>query len=124
MQFDAFMGFATSQRLGSKTAAYPNPVLLSLLKTRLGEGQIAQQIYASSLLETESAHPLEDWGSESTAAAAAAAKKRSAAFLDTVLTALGRRLNAADVRPSRSSFMLNSELHNPENPRHAAICDT
>ena len=39
VQFDAFMGFVTSQRLGSKTTAYPDLVLLSLLKTRLGKEQ-------------------------------------------------------------------------------------
>ena len=42
VQFDAFMGFVYSQRLGSKTTAYPDPVLLSLLGTRLGNGQSVQ----------------------------------------------------------------------------------
>ena len=42
VQFDAFMGFANSQWLGSKTTAYPDPVLISLLKTRLGKGWSVQ----------------------------------------------------------------------------------
>ena len=60
LQFDAFMGFVNSQRLGSKRTAYPDLVLLLLLKMRLGEEQSAQQICASSVLEAESARPLED----------------------------------------------------------------
>ena len=52
------------------------------------------------------------------------AKKRSAAFLDTVLTALGRRLKATAARPSCSSFMLKGELHNPKNPEYAGVRDT
>ena len=38
-QSDAFLSFVKSQRLGPKTTAYPDPVLLSLVKTRLGNGQ-------------------------------------------------------------------------------------
>ena len=73
-------------------------------------------MYASLVLEAESAHPLEDSGSESGTAAAATVTKRNAAFLDTVLAALGRRLVAATARPSCSPFMLKAELYNPKNP--------
>ena len=83
-----------------------------------------QQMYASSVLEAESAHPLEDLGSESGIAAAAVAKKRAAASLDTVITALGRRLSAAAARPPCSSCTLRAELHNPKNPEYVAVRDT
>jgi hypothetical protein len=120
-QFDAFQGYVSSQRLGPKTAAHPDLVLLSLLKTRLGKGQSVQQMYASSVLEAESAHPSED---EEGAGTAADEKKRVAAFLDTVLIAFGRRLQAAAATSTSCSFMLKAELHNPKNPEYAAICDT
>ena len=123
-QFDAFMGFVNSQRLAPKTSPYPDLVLLSLLKTRLGKGPSVQQMYASSALEAEAAHPPAEIESETVSAAVAAAKKRDTAFLDAVLAALGRRLLAATARPTCSPFMLKVELHNPKNPEYASICDT
>ena len=44
-QFDTFLGFASSQRF-VKTPAYPDAVLLALLKTRLLEKQNVQKIVA------------------------------------------------------------------------------
>ena len=104
VQFDAFLGFVNSQQLGSKTTAYPDLVLLSLLKTRLGVEQSVQQMCASLMLEAKSMHPLGDLGPETGTAAAAAVKKRNAAFLDTALAALERRLVAATPRPPCSPF--------------------
>ena len=66
---------------------------------------------------------VKDSGSESRTAAAAAAKKRNAVFLDTVLAALGCRFMAATARPSCSSFMLKTELYNPNNQAYVAIRD-
>ena len=77
VQFDTFMGFVNSQRLGTKTTAYPDLVLLLLLKTRLGKEPSVQQMYASSVLEVEAADPLpEDLASKT----GIIAKRRSAAF--------------------------------------------
>ena len=95
--------------------------MLSQLKTRLGKGQGVQQMYAPSVLEADAVNPPPG---DSAAETVVIAKKHSAVFLDTVLTALGRHLKAAAVRPSCSSFMLKDELHNPKNPEYAANCDT
>ena len=64
-QFDAFLGFVSSQRLGPKTTTHPDAALLSLLHTRLAKNQSVQQIYASSVLEAEAAStPSEDLATE------------------------------------------------------------
>ena len=104
--------------MGSKTTAYPDSVLLSLLKTRLSKSQSVQQMYASSVLEAEAANPLPtDLAPETEIAA----KKRSAVFLDTVLIAFERRLKAAATCSNRR---LKGELYSSKNQEDVAIRDT
>ena len=56
VQFDAFLGFVSSQRF-VKTIAHPDAALLTLLRTHLSKKPNAQQMYVSSLLEAEAANP-------------------------------------------------------------------
>ena len=119
-QFDASLGFVNPQRLGSKTPAYPEIVLLSLLEMRLAKKQSVYQMYPSSVFEAEAANPLPvDLATET----GFAAKRRGAAFFDTAFTLLVRRLKATVTRLVRSSFMLKGELYNPKNPVYAVIRD-
>ena len=64
----------TDSQLAAKPPAYPDMVMLALLKTRLSKKQNVQHMFVSSLLEANAANPPpEDIGSET----GAAQKKRA-----------------------------------------------
>ena len=89
-QFDAFLGFVNSQQLEPKTTAYPDTVLLSLLRTCL-----VNNPGVSSVLEAEAANPLP---ADLTTETGFATKKGGLAFLDMVSSP---RSDAASRLPPR-----------------------